>query len=165
MITHDLATGFTLALDHRALIQGALKRGHIVLGQTIFDDALQESYLLYAQTWAHSQLELKQFNPFIFQKIVWRALDWWRAQAAHRQIIHDSFLPQQLTVNATTANIIDHWLAVEQLVPQLTKLQLIILQQHFCQGITLKNLAPQLKVSERYLRQQRAHLRQQLRLE
>lgn len=27
MITHDLATGFTLALDHRALIQGALKRG------------------------------------------------------------------------------------------------------------------------------------------
>ena len=29
MITHDLATGFTLALDHRALIQGALKRGNM----------------------------------------------------------------------------------------------------------------------------------------
>lgn len=68
MITHDLATGFTLALDHRALIQGALKRGHIVLGQTIFDDALQESYLLYAHTWAHSQLELKSLIRLFFKK-------------------------------------------------------------------------------------------------
>lgn len=36
---------------------------------------------------------------------------------------------------------------------------------HYCKGLTLKHLAAKLKVSERYLRQQRARLRQQLRLE
>ena len=160
VVQHDLATGFQLAITNVAVIYGAVKRAGVYRSNNLYADLIQEAYLTYAQVWSHSCLSVAEFQPYIFQRIVWRTQDLLRRERYRQN--HVDVTDLVLTAPQVAEPIF--WQTeVQQVVGQLTVLEQKIFWQHLIRGQNLKTLAATLHVSSRYLRKIRAQVRQKLR--
>ena len=160
IVQHDLATGFQLAITNVAVIYGAVKRAGVYRSNNLYADLIQEAYLTYAQVWSHSCLSVAEFQPYIFQRIVWRTQDLLRRERYRQN--HVDFTDLVLTAPQVAEPLF--WQTeVQQVVGQLTVLEQQVFWQHLIEGQNLKTLADTLHVSSRYLRKIRAQVRQKLR--
>ncbi len=160
VVQHDLATGFQLAITNVAVIYGAVKRAGVYRSNNLYADLIQEAYLTYAQVWSHSCLSVAEFQPYIFQRIVWRTQDLLRRERYRQN--HVDFTDLVLTAPQVAEPLF--WQTeVQQVVGQLTVLEQQVFWQHLIEGQNLKTLADTLHVSSRYLRKIRAQVRQKLR--
>ena len=159
VVQHDLATGFQLAITNVAVIYGAVKRAGVYRSNNLYADLIQEAYLTYAQVWSHSCLSVAEFQPYIFQRIVWRTQDLLRRERYRQN--HVDFTDLVLTAPQVAEPLF--WQTeVQQVVGQLTVLEQQVFWQHLIEGQNLKTLADTLHVSSRYLRKIRAQVRQKL---
>ena len=159
-VQHDLATGFQLAITNVAVIYGAVKRAGVYRSNNLYADLIQEAYLTYAQVWSHSCLSVAEFQPYIFQRIVWRTQDLLRRERYRQN--HVDVTDLVLTAPQVAEPLF--WQTeVQQVVGQLTVLEQKVFWQHLIRGQNLKTLAATLHVSSRYLRKIRAQVRQKLR--
>ena len=160
VVQHDLATGFQLAITNVAVIYGAVKRAGVYRSNNLYADLIQEAYLTYAQVWSHSCLSVAEFQPYIFQRIVWRTQDLLRRERYRQN--HVDVTDLVLTAPQVAEPIF--WQTeVQQVVGQLTVLEQKVFWQHLIRGQNLKTLADTLHVSSRYLRKIRVQVRQKLR--
>ncbi|MBI0106860.1 sigma-70 family RNA polymerase sigma factor [Lactobacillus sp. W8089] len=160
VVQHDLATGFQLAITNVAVIYGAVKRAGVYRSNNLYADLIQEAYLTYAQVWSHSCLSVAEFQPYIFQRIVWRTQDLLRRERYRQN--HVDFTDLVLTASQVAEPLF--WQTeVQRVVGQLTVLEQKVFWQHLIGGQNLKTLADTLHVSSRYLRKIRAQVRQKLR--
>lgn len=159
VVQHDLATGFQLAITNIAVIYGAVKRAGVYRSNNLYADLIQEAYLTYAQVWSHSYLSVAEFQPYIFQRIVWRTQDLLRRERYRQN--HVDVTDLVLTAPQVAEPLF--WQTeVQQVVGQLTVLEQQVFWQHLIEGQNLKTLAATLHVSSRYLRKIRAQVRQKL---
>lgn len=160
IVQHDLATGFQLAITNVAVIYGAVKRAGVYRSNHLYADLIQEAYLTYAQVWSHSCLSVAEFQPYIFQRIVWRTQDLLRRERYRQN--HVDVTDLVLTAPQVAEPLF--WQTeVQQVVGQLTVLEQKVFWQHLIGGQNLKTLAAALHVSPRYLHKIRAQVRQKLR--
>lgn len=160
VVQHDLATGFQLAITNVAVIYGAVKRAGVYRSNNLYADLIQEAYLTYAQVWSHSCLSVAEFQPYIFQRIVWRTQDLLRRERYRQN--HVDVTDLVLTAPQVAEPLF--WQTeMQQVVGQLTVLEQKVFWQHLIEGQNLKTLAAALHVSPRYLRKIRAQVRQKLR--
>ena len=159
IVQHDLATGFQLAITNVSVIYGAVKRAGVYRSNNLYADLIQEAYLTYAQVWSHSRLAVAEFQPYIFQRIVWRTQDLLRRERYRQN--HVDVTDLVLTAPQVAEPLL--WQTeVQQVVGQLTVLEQKVLWHHLIEGQNLKTLAAALHVSPRYLRKIRAQVRQKL---
>jgi len=135
VVQHDLATGFQLAITNVAVIYGAVKRAGVYRSNNLYADLIQEAYLTYAQVWSHSCLSVAEFQPYIFQRIVWRTQDLLRRERYRQN--HVDVTDLVLTAPQVAEPLF--WQTeVQQVVGQLTVLEQKVFWQHLIEAKILK---------------------------
>ncbi|GAF37213.1 sigma-70 family RNA polymerase sigma factor [Lentilactobacillus farraginis] len=78
------AFNFLLDGDHEVVIYGVLKRLHVVKGNPLYDDMVQEARLAFVNKYLQGLNAKKKPEPFlgyIYQGVYWAMIDYMRCQA------------------------------------------------------------------------------------
>lgn len=138
------------AWQNRSLVYGAIKSIGIDRRDPNYEDLVQTGLMQYAKLLA---AEPAANNGWIFQKIKWTSLDYLRRRGRC-----------WLDLEISTAKFsIEDYLAIEELLPQLSVFELVILRCHLLNGISLAQLANSTGCSYRTLKRKKADLCRHLR--
>lgn len=158
---NNLEAGFLDALDNQRLIHGVLKKVHIYVTRSDYDDYFQEGMIIYAQTYQNycqTHDDLSNFRRYVFQKLTWKMLDMLRQEKKY----HDFHSLEEFDFQRVAAENIYADLEFVN-IAELTKMDKIILQEHFIEEQPLVILAKRYNHSTRNLRYCRNRLLQKLR--
>jgi len=160
-IMTDLELGFQHALQNQRLIHGVLKRVHIFVTRSDYDDYFQEAVILYARTYekyVQKQSDLDVFNRYVFQKLTWRMTDMLRQEKRYNDLHSlEEFDFQRVPEEIVLADLDFVNLS------ELTEIEKIILQEHFINEQPLVILAKRYNHTSRGLRYCRNRLLEKLR--
>lgn len=157
----DLELGFQHALQNQKLIHGVLKRIHIFVTRSDYDDYFQEATILYAQTYVkycQTEDDLSKFNRYVFQKLKWRLTDMLRQEKRY----HDIHSLEEFDFQRVPEELILADLDFVN-IAELSEMEKIILQEHFIEEQSLVILAERYNHTSRGLRYCRNRLLQKLR--
>ncbi|GKQ43295.1 hypothetical protein RD055328_12180 [Companilactobacillus sp. RD055328] len=133
-----------------------MKQLHIYFRNSNYDDYLQEGLITYAQCYENysKEFEITSFNKYVYRKILWSVIDHLRKERVyHRFHKLDNFENLDFP-DKESLNVVELLRDVK-----FTKVEEIILLDHFINEISLKTLAQKLNVSTRYLRAVRQRLK------
>lgn len=157
----DLELGFQHALQNQKLIHGVLKRVHIFVTRVDYEDYFQEAMILYAQTYVkyrQNEDNLSKFNRYVFQKLTWRLTDMLRQEKRY----HDIHSLEEFDFQRVPETLIIADLSFVN-IDELSKIEKVILQEHFIEGQSLVILSERYNHTSRGLRYCRNRLLQKLR--
>ncbi|CAJ1191599.1 sigma-70 family RNA polymerase sigma factor [Companilactobacillus nantensis] len=157
----DLELGFQHALQNQKLIHGVLKRIHIFVTRSDYDDYFQEATILYAQAYVkycQNEDDLSKFNRYVFQKLKWRLTDMLRQEKRY----HDIHSLEEFDFQRVPEELILADLEFVN-IAELSEMEKIILQEHFIEEQSLVILAERYNHTSRGLRYCRNRLLQKLR--
>lgn len=156
----NLEPGFQYALKNQKLIHGVLKRVHIFNTRSDYEDYFQEAMIIYAETYVNycqKEDDLSKVNPFIFQKLTWRLTDILRQEKKYYDIHSlEKFDFQRVPEEQIGVDLgfIDF--------SELSEFELILLQEHFIENVSLVILVKRYNHTSRALRYRRSKLLKKL---
>jgi hypothetical protein len=158
---NNLEAGFLDALDNQRLIHGVLKKVHIYVTRSDYDDYFQEAMIIYAKTYQNycqTHDDLSNFGRYVFQKLTWKMLDMLRQEKKY----HDFHSLEEFDFQRVPEENVYADLDFVN-IAELTKMDRIILQEHFIEEQPLVILAKRYNHTTRNLRYCRNRLLQKLR--
>ncbi|MFC6322617.1 sigma-70 RNA polymerase sigma factor region 4 domain-containing protein [Companilactobacillus baiquanensis] len=150
--------GFISAIENERLIYGALKRVHIYPTRIDYEDYFQEAVIIYALGYEKAQ---EQNNPqvYLYQSLVWKLTDLLRKEKVYKEFHSLEEFDFQRVESKEILNLIK-----DVDLNNFTKIEIILLQEHFINQESLVILAKRYNCSTRNLRYWRSKLRDKLRM-
>lgn len=154
-VMNNLEEGFIQAMKNKKIIFGAMKRVHIYPSRVDYDDYFQEAVIIYAQTYA-KKVAQDNFNVYVYQQLVWKLTDMLRREKKY----YDVHSLEEFDFNRVPQNEVSDLINIFD--QGLSRLELVLLQEHFIYGESLSQIAQRYGYSARNLRYWRSKLRSKL---
>ncbi|WP_147441064.1 MULTISPECIES: sigma-70 family RNA polymerase sigma factor [unclassified Lactobacillus] len=146
---------FMLAWSNQKLVRGALKKAHVRLDYSNYDDLFQEGIIVYASILQQEKnLARAEVDRKAFGKIIWHTLDRLRQEQVHcaREV------PLLLEAGIGQISNLNNWLELENEVKQMSEEEIMLFYRHLIENNTITSLAQETGISRGHLQRIKRHL-------
>ncbi|KRL62031.1 sigma-70 family RNA polymerase sigma factor [Lactobacillus psittaci] len=151
------------AWQDRKLVFGALKKAHVPLNYSAYEDLVHDGIIIYAQTMEENRDKApEKQRSLAFGRVLWHTIDHLRRNQAGSGLFMPLAAGMDEVANPFERSI--QMLIFEELLPQLTPLERIIFKEHLLEKVSLKDLAVKHRVNLRTLRRRKRDLLNKLRV-
>lgn len=153
---------FLKAWKNKKLVAGALKAAHVYPSFSYYEDYLQEGIIVYAQMLEkHADRSQVEIDKLSFRKIIWYVMD------QLRKCQRDSEKCQKMdeTMEIGENESIDVILFLQEVFPNCSEQEKILLKSHFLQGEKITKISERTGIARRTLQRKKKALKEKLRVE
>lgn len=153
---------FLKAWNNKKLVAGALKAAHVYPSFSYYEDYLQDGIMLYAEMLEkHANMSQKEIDKLSFRKIIWYVID--QLRKCQRDSENCQKMDEMLEIGESKS--IDVILFLQEIFPTCSRVERILITNHFLQGEKITKISERTGIARRTLQRSKKALKEKLRLE